>query len=125
MNDGFAYVSDDSPAGLADLWCFHSTRRKFGIPRDSPQDMTFEFMNMLEMGFSATYLRNEILRRGRDRSEQIWQFRDRLKLIRFGDPKRQKTLPGPQTQHYRPEPPLSDEERERAAQVWRQARGLE
>ena len=79
---------DDSAIGLAHLWCFHSTRRKFGVPRDLPIDMRFEFENLLDMGFSAKQLRTEILRKGRDRSEQMWQFRERLKLLKFGDPKK-------------------------------------
>lgn len=124
MSDSFAYVSDDSPQGLAQLWCFYCTRRKFRTCRDLPEDIAPEMANLMDnCGLTALAIRNEILRKGRDRGEYMWQFKQRFGL---GLPIRSYAqLAAPQTQHYKPEPPLSQEERDKAAETWKRARGLQ
>src|SRR5689334_20802248 len=102
MSDQSAIPYTSEAAALGDAWCFVLTRRRLGSPRDFPGDMAYEFQNLLDMGFSFAELQDEINKRppARDRSEYMWQFRDRLKLRKFGDPKK----PGPP-----PKPPETRE----------------
>lgn len=76
---------EDTPEGLAQLWCFHLKRRKFGAPADNELDKAEEFRELVRLGqvqgdpsLSPEKLREAVLDPKRDRSEHFWQFKDRL-----------------------------------------------
>lgn len=123
-DDRIGKVDDDSPEGLAQLWCFHLTRRKLGGPRDLPQDIAPEMANLIDMGIHPARIRTEILRKGRDRSEYMWNFRQRFGL---GLPMRKiAEMPTQRLPHVTHKPPSKEQEAEieRAKEVWRLARGI-
>jgi hypothetical protein len=77
-NTTYAACSEEA-AALAQLWCYHLTRRKKGYPADHLDDMRPEFQNLLNLGLSAEHLREQLEAKTRDRGEHFWQFKDRVK----------------------------------------------
>lgn len=66
--------------GLAQAWCFHCTRRnRSGVPADTVQQVVGDFAELLRLGVPPEMIRQDILDRERDHSEQIFHLRDRLK----------------------------------------------
>ena len=80
-------------AELARTWCFICRRRKWGTCSDYEPDIALLFQSMLDVGFSMEELLLEVTKESglpplkRDRSEYFWQFKRRLELQKFGDPK--------------------------------------
>lgn len=88
---------------LAQLWCNLLTRRFNGQPADAEPDVMPEFVNMLSLGFTEEELCAELQRPGRDLGERLWQFKERLKFRKFGDPRKPGSPPPrqPETEEQR------------------------
>lgn len=67
-----------SEADLAQLWCFHCTRRRRGVVQDAATDMAPQFAEMLRLGADAEAIRAAIADPARDRNEHFWEFKARL-----------------------------------------------
>lgn len=67
-----------SAEGLAQQWCFVLTRKRLRGPADLPDDVAPGMAELIRLGVPAEAIRAEIVN-GRDKSEQLWQFRERLK----------------------------------------------
>lgn len=83
---------EESPEGIAQAWCFYSTRRRLGASRDSPLDIAGEFKELIRLGHDPKVLLKTVLDPSRDRGEHFWQFKEREKRNGKADTPAAKTL---------------------------------
>lgn len=73
--------SPESPNAedIAAEWSWRLARKKNGYPADLADDVAHEFRELIRLGWSAQVLMAQVKDPKRDRSEHLWQFRDRVK----------------------------------------------
>lgn len=75
----------ESAAGCAQAWCGQLTRKKNGYPADQPTDMVPRFEELIRRGHNPSDLLDQIFDKGRSRSEQMFEFENRLERNRNGN----------------------------------------
>jgi hypothetical protein len=82
-----------SPAGLGSAWVWYLRRTRQRSKADDPADAAAVFGELLRLGVAAMAILADITDPKRDRSEHLWQAKNRL-LARFG-PQPQSPPRGP------------------------------
>jgi hypothetical protein len=71
---------EETPEGLAQAWCFLATRCwGKGVKRDLPEGMVRDFAELIRIGHSGKSMLADLLDPKRDRGEQFFEFRNRIK----------------------------------------------